>query len=98
MDFDHRNPETKVFSLAAGHALLKNRALLEAEVAKCDVICANCHRIRTAAQFAAGILDRGWKPSEKPAATPNLQKHRDDQHRRRREQMQGSFDCDRRPA
>jgi hypothetical protein len=47
MDFDHRDPRTKSFALAAGHALLKSRNVLAAEVAKCDVVCANCHAIRT---------------------------------------------------
>jgi hypothetical protein len=47
MDFDHRDPKTKSFALAAGHALLKSRDALLAEVAKCDIVCANCHAIRT---------------------------------------------------
>jgi hypothetical protein len=47
MDFDHRDPKTKSFALAAGHALLKSRDVLIAEIAKCDVVCANCHAIRT---------------------------------------------------
>lgn len=40
-------PKTKSFALAAGHALLKSRQVLLAEVAKCDIVCANCHAIRT---------------------------------------------------
>jgi hypothetical protein len=47
MDFDHRDPKTKSFALAAGKALLKSRDVLLAEIAKCDVVCANCHAIRT---------------------------------------------------
>jgi hypothetical protein len=47
MDFDHRDPRTKSFALAAGHALLKSRDVLLAEIAKCDIVCANCHAIRT---------------------------------------------------
>jgi hypothetical protein len=47
MDFDHRDPKTKSFALAAGHALLKAREVLLAEIAKCDIVCANCHAIRT---------------------------------------------------
>ncbi len=47
MDFDHRDPTTKSFALAAGKALLKSREVLIAEIAKCDVVCANCHAIRT---------------------------------------------------
>ncbi|MEK6225989.1 MAG: hypothetical protein AABM40_06775 [Chloroflexota bacterium] len=47
MDFDHRDPKTKSFALAAGHALLKSREVLLAEIAKCDIVCANCHAVRT---------------------------------------------------
>jgi hypothetical protein len=47
MDFDHRDPKTKSFALAADKVLLKARDILLAEIAKCDVVCANCHAIRT---------------------------------------------------
>jgi hypothetical protein len=87
MDFDHRDPTQKSFSLAAEKVLLKNRKVLEAEVAKCDVICANCHRIRTALQYASGILDFGFKASSEPAATPLMQRRREQWHRRRGQQM-----------
>lgn len=47
MDFDHR-PGTKknqcVGTLFANHA---KDDVIAREVAKCDLICANCHRIRT---------------------------------------------------
>lgn len=44
MEFDHLDPRTKVAGvsqLPPGDAKLK-------EVAKCDLVCANCHRVRTA--------------------------------------------------
>ena len=47
MDFDHRDPSTKLFNLMTGRAMLMSDQKLMAEVAKCDVVCANCHRIRT---------------------------------------------------
>jgi len=47
MDFDHRDPAQKAFAIAAGKALLKSREVLLAEIAKCDIVCANCHAIRT---------------------------------------------------
>lgn len=47
MDFDHREGEVKLFDVSNG-ALRFGRAKVLAEIAKCDVICANCHRIRTA--------------------------------------------------
>jgi hypothetical protein len=47
MDFDHRDESTKRFRLTSGGAMLKPTAVILDEVAKCDVVCANCHRIRT---------------------------------------------------
>ena len=47
MDFDHRDPATKSFSIAAGKALLRPRDVLLAEIAKCDIVCCNCHVVRT---------------------------------------------------
>ena len=47
MDFDHREPSLKSFRLTSGPAMGASRARLLAEVAKCDVVCAVCHRIRT---------------------------------------------------
>lgn len=47
MDFDHRDGMTKMGNISN---LIKRWSWerLLAEVAKCDLICANCHRIRTA--------------------------------------------------
>jgi hypothetical protein len=53
MDFDHREPRTKSFRLTAGTAMLASAGRLKAEIAKCDVVCANCHRIRTQRRVAA---------------------------------------------
>ena len=50
MDFDHRDPATKSFRLTAGRAMLARRARLMTEVKKCDVVCANCHRVRAHAR------------------------------------------------
>jgi hypothetical protein len=48
MDFDHRPGETKLFNVADLNARrwISVEALL-AEIAKCDLVCANCHRERT---------------------------------------------------
>lgn len=46
MDFDHRPGETKLFNVASGPSRASMPAFLR-EVAKCDVVCANCHRERT---------------------------------------------------
>ncbi len=46
LDFDHRNPSTKKFTVCKKLAQVSDSTLLE-EVAKCDVRCANCHREKT---------------------------------------------------
>jgi hypothetical protein len=48
MEFDHREGETKLFNISAlnGYRRTSMRNLL-AEIAKCDLVCANCHRERT---------------------------------------------------
>jgi hypothetical protein len=46
MDFDHIDGTDKRFNVSQ----LRSRGsirLLEAEIAKCEVVCANCHRVRT---------------------------------------------------
>ena len=45
-DFDHRPGEVKTKHVAA---LITSgpQSALEDEIAKCDIVCANCHRIRT---------------------------------------------------
>lgn len=47
MDFDHRDPAAKSFNVMTGRAMLMSTAKLMLEVAKCDIVCANCHRTRT---------------------------------------------------
>jgi len=44
LDFDH--VEEKEFNVSQGQD--KSYKILKEEIAKCDVVCANCHRIRTA--------------------------------------------------
>ncbi len=39
MDFDHRDPATKLFNLMTGRAMLMSTAKLRAEAEKCDVVC-----------------------------------------------------------
>jgi hypothetical protein len=53
LEFDHRDRATKVWEVSVlarnGYSL----ARVQEEIARCDVRCANCHRIRTHRQ-------RGW--------------------------------------
>ena len=46
MDFDHVRGK-KCFSLAYGLSKRISMARIFAEIEKCEVVCANCHRIRT---------------------------------------------------
>lgn len=47
MDFDHRIGSIKKYNVATMFAHHYSRELIELEIAKCDLVCANCHRIRT---------------------------------------------------
>ncbi len=44
LDFHHRDPSTKVFTIGA-RATRYSKEVIVAEIKKCDVLCANCHRI-----------------------------------------------------
>ena len=46
MDFDHVEGNKK-FNLAIAVNKIRSVASVEAEMAKCEVVCANCHRERT---------------------------------------------------
>ena len=58
-DFDHRDPKQKLFAISEYlHTYTIDRLLHEMD--KCDLICANCHRVRTNAQQKSGVLT-GYK-------------------------------------
>jgi len=50
MDFDHLPGSVKTNSVGTMVAHGHNREAVLAEIAKCDLVCANCHRIRTASR------------------------------------------------
>lgn len=52
LDFDHRPDEIKLFNIGFG-IVSRSWDAIRAEIAKCDVRCANCHRIVTAERKAA---------------------------------------------
>jgi hypothetical protein len=56
LDFDHRDPKTKAHNVVV-LSMNKPWTRVLAEIVKCDVRCANCHRRRTARQF-------GWRKVE----------------------------------
>lgn len=47
MDFDHLNGDEKIGSIAEMRIHGYSMAKILAEIEKCEVICSNCHRIRT---------------------------------------------------
>ncbi len=60
MDFDHRDGEVKKFNVAHAMRFSTLNALLR-EIAKCDIICSNCHRIRTHNRKEKGRLAKTVK-------------------------------------
>lgn len=58
MEFDHLPEHGKEYNVAA--MMNHSMALILAEIAKCEIVCACCHRIRSAR--------RGWKGGRKKAA------------------------------
>lgn len=58
MDFDHRDPNQKLFNVTSARAMLMQRDRLLAEIEKCDVVCANCHAVRTASLRAKRAAQR----------------------------------------
>jgi len=45
LDFAHKDPELKEFTVSK--ILTRNFKKIEAEIAKCRVLCSNCHRLET---------------------------------------------------
>lgn len=79
MDFDHRPGEVKLFPIAKGAELFYRKkttsrmSLLLAEIAKCDIVCANCHRLRTYRQRDhAAVCAAGRGLAAETDATPQL--------------------------
>ena len=59
-DFDHRDPKNKLFALSSANNGID--ATIR-ELAKCDLVCANCHRLRT---YYAGHQYLQFDPTEQP--------------------------------
>lgn len=55
MDFDHRPGEVKLFNISASSSRTDEE--VEREIAKCDLVCANCHRVRTHTRKLNGKRD-----------------------------------------
>jgi hypothetical protein len=46
MQYDHRPEHIKLFNIAKFHQHTKDITVVKAEMAKCDLVCANCHATR----------------------------------------------------
>lgn len=54
-DLDHRDPSLKEFTISQKKHGVSIPRLLN-EIAKCDLVCANCHRHRTFGQLKTGVV------------------------------------------
>ena len=48
LEFDHIVPETKAFGVARAVSLGYSWSEVLEEIAKCQILCANCHKVKTA--------------------------------------------------
>jgi len=53
-DFDHRDSATKVMALSQSRT--RSLKKLRDEAKKCDLVCSNCHRLRTHKRRCLGCL------------------------------------------
>jgi hypothetical protein len=70
-DFDHRDPMQKSFAISAKSRDVA-QDILQAEFAKCDLVCANCHRLRTHIQIKTGVMTGMKKTGHKRPIAPTL--------------------------
>ena len=51
LEFDHLDPRKKLFNISQGYRGGQAWRMVLSEIEKCQTLCANCHKRRTAAQF-----------------------------------------------
>lgn len=51
LELDHKDPSTKLFSVSQAVRLGYSWTMVIEEIKKCRILCANCHKKRTALQF-----------------------------------------------
>lgn len=63
MDFDHIDPNKKESNVGK---LIRNGSLqrLISEIEKCEIVCANCQRMRTKRQHEKGMFFVGFKKTD----------------------------------
>lgn len=57
MQFDHRDGSDKVLDIS--RMVLMSWAKIESEILKCDLVCANCHAVRTYNRSVAELVKAG---------------------------------------
>lgn len=57
MDFDHRDDKEKTIELALAYKKHWSNTRILAEIAKCDLVCSNCHRERTHNRWVAQSVE-----------------------------------------
>ena len=67
LEFDHRPDQAKSGNISALIRAGREWIVIQAEIEKCDVRCANCHRRRTAAQTASW-RDSAWREDAQRAS------------------------------
>ena len=68
LEFDHRDPSEKSFCISNACSRKRSLNVIKEEIKKCDVLCANCHRRKTAKQFRYfnyKVLHEGYKYNPK---------------------------------
>jgi hypothetical protein len=69
MDFDHLDPSKKSEDVARMVGRAASWKAVVSEIAKCDLVCSNCHRIRT---WIKGRSKKGTRYRIVPAQTPTM--------------------------
>ena len=67
LEFDHVR-DTKLADVSSTISAGWSIAKIEAEIAKCEVVCANCHRIRTCAR--TGSYKHAWVMGDEELESP----------------------------
>jgi hypothetical protein len=70
LDFHHRDPTQKVFSIHQTARKAIGKARILAEIAKCDVLCANCHR-----KLHRDLRDQEMESRDQGPCTPLQGRH-----------------------
>ncbi len=63
LEFDHRDPTTKLYEISQLLRLTLSRSRMLAEIDKCDVRCANCHRrvtVERGGYWRQAVHERLW--------------------------------------